>query len=131
MFTEITCGPAAFIPRDMVGKGGLGKVFYGYGQSIRALMITGNIKSLVRLDAEPYLFWLFILSGLLIAGFLPVEWALLLLTLEMVVLSLWMRPGSVVRYLALPLSLFRGWRHYFPYFRPAIRRWSSDEDKAA
>jgi len=119
------------LQRLLYPSAGLGKVFYGYGQSVRSLLIAGKLGALIRLDSEPYLFWAFLLTGFVVAGLLPVEWALLLLSLELVILSLWMRPGSVVRYLTLPLSLFSGWGRYLPYFRPAIKRWSSGEDNAA
>ena len=119
------------LKRLLYPSAGLGKVFYGYGQSIRSLLIAGKLGALIRLDSEPYLFWAFLLVGFIVAALLPVEWALLLLSLEIVILSLWMRPGSVVRYLTLPLSLFSGWTRYLPYFRPSIKRWSSSTNKAA
>jgi glycosyltransferase involved in cell wall biosynthesis len=117
--------------RLLYPSGGLGKVFFGYGQSVHSLAIAGKLGALVRLDAELYLFWLFTILGLVVAFMLPIKWALLLISAELIILSLWMRPGSVIRYLTLPLSLFSGWGRFLPFFRPAIRRWSSSQDKAA
>jgi glycosyltransferase involved in cell wall biosynthesis len=112
-------------------SGGLGKVFYGYGQSIRSLLIAGKLGALVKLDVEPYLFWGLLLTGLLISGFLPVEWGALFAAAVLLWLSVWLRPGAVIRYLTLPLALFRGWFKYVPYFRPDLKYWSAGADKAA
>jgi glycosyltransferase involved in cell wall biosynthesis len=112
-------------------SGGQGKVFFGYGQSIHSLWRAGKLGAIVRLDVEPYLFWLLAMLGMVVAFMLPIKWALLFIIAELIVLSLWMRPGPVIRYLALPLSLFSGWGRYLPFFRPAVRRWSSSQDKAA
>ncbi len=106
---------------------GMGKVFFGYGQSLRSLSIAGKLGALIRLDSEPYLFWLVVIMGAVLASLLPLEWAILLIFSELVILSLWMRPGAVMRYMALPISLVLGWGHYIPYFRPVIRRWSSSD----
>lgn len=117
--------------RLLYPSGGLGKVFYGYGQSIRSLLISRNLFALMKLDFEPYLFWGLLCVGIFIATFLPSEWALLLLATEMLWLSVWMRPGPVIRYMTMPLSLVAGWFKYFPYFRPSLKYWSFGADKAA
>ncbi len=106
---------------------GMGKVFFGYGQSLRSLSIAGKLGALMRLDSEPYLFWLVVFIGIVVASLLPLDWALLLIFSELIILSLWMRPGSVMRYMTMPISLVLGWGRYIPYFRPVIRRWSSSE----
>jgi glycosyltransferase involved in cell wall biosynthesis len=112
-------------------SGGMGKVFYGYGQSIRSLSISGNLGSIMKLDFEPYLFWALLIVSGLVSTLLPLEWALLLIAAELLWLSVWMRPGPVIRYLTLPLSLFTGWFRYVPYFRPSLKRWSDSDNQAA
>jgi len=117
--------------RLLYPAGGLGKVFHGYGQSIRSLQIRRKLTALIRLDFEPYLFWMFFILGMVLAVFLPMEWGLLLVAIEMLCLSMWMRPGSVMRYFCLALPLASGWTRFVPYFRPEVTRWASDEDKAS
>ena len=116
--------------RLLCPSGGMGKVFYGYGQSIHALAISGNLSAMVKLDFEPYLFWALLILGGVLSVQLPFEWALLLLAAELLWLSVWMRPGAIVRYVTLPLSLVPGWFCYIPYFRPSLKMWSSNKDKA-
>ncbi|MDP6616585.1 MAG: glycosyltransferase [Gammaproteobacteria bacterium] len=110
--------------RLLYPSAGLGKVFWGYGQSLRALAIKGNIFSLMRLDYEPYLFWLGMIlvtiTGLLVSW----KWAAALGACAVAGFSLWLRPGSLVRYLTLPLSMVPGWFKYFPWFRPEIEKWA-------
>jgi len=106
--------------------GGQGKVFYGFGQSVRALYIQHKFRALVKLDFEPYLFWLIIMSACIIATQLSSEWGILLIVSVGLFLSVWMRPGSVIRYLSLPLPLLAGWLRYVPYFRPMLKRWSGN-----
>jgi len=113
--------------RLILPSGGQGKVFYGYGQSIRSLMIRGKLKSLVKLDFEPYLFWLIMIIGLFIAVLLPTALGILFLCVEFLFVSLWMRPGAVIRYLSLPIPLVTGWLRYLPYFRPTVSHWVSDD----
>jgi glycosyltransferase involved in cell wall biosynthesis len=110
--------------RLLYPSAGLGKVFWGYGQSLRALAIKGNIFSLMRLDYEPYLFWLGMIL-VIITGFLVSwKWAAVLAACGVAGFSLWLRPGSLIRYVTLPLSMVSGWFKYFPWFRPEIEKWT-------
>jgi len=117
--------------RLLYPSGGMGKVFYGYGQSVRSLLIARNLTSLIKLDFEPYLFWFLLVLGIIASAFLPFEWGFLLLAAELLWLSVWMRPGAIIRYLTLPLSLVSGWFRYIPYFRPSLKMWSSNNDQAS
>jgi glycosyltransferase involved in cell wall biosynthesis len=117
--------------RLLYPSGGMGKVFYGYGQGVRSLLISGNLTSLIKLEFEPYLFWALLICGVMISAFLPFEWGFLLLAAELLWLSVWMRPDSIIRYLTLPLSLVAGWFRYIPYFRPSIKMWSSSDDQSS
>jgi glycosyltransferase involved in cell wall biosynthesis len=121
----------AMVKRLIAPAGGLGKVFWGYGQSVRAAFVKRKLWALARLDYELYAFWfsLLLVIGVGLSG--NIAWALALATVLVTSLSLWSRPGSIVRYLMQPLSLFTGWWRYFPYFRPMLRRWDRKGDQAA
>ena len=110
--------------RLLFPSAGLGKVFWGYGQSIRALFIKRNIWALMRLDYEPYLFWLGMILVVIVGLTISVKWAAALAACAIAGFSLWLRPGSLIRYLTLPLSIVPGWFKYFPWFRPQLRKWS-------
>lgn len=100
---------------------GQGKVFYGFGQSQRALLAVGKLGALIRLDFEPYLVWLLMLAGLFAATALGLVAGVLLLAVEIIVLALWMKTGPLMRYLLLPINLILGWGKYVPDFRPVVR----------
>ena len=103
---------------------GQGKVFYGFGQSIRSLFIKGKLGALMRLDFEPYIFFGALIIAFIGAFLLPIEWGLLWVASLVLCLSVLMRPGPVVRYLTLPIPLALGLTKYIPYFRPEIKNWS-------
>jgi glycosyltransferase involved in cell wall biosynthesis len=103
--------------------GGQGKVFYGYGQSIRALFVARKLLALVRLDYEPYIFWALIIFGLIALMLLPLQWGLIVFVAIFVSLTVWMRSGVVIRYLTMPISFFLGWPQYFSDYRPLLRKW--------
>ena len=105
--------------------GGQGKVFYGYGQSIRALFVARKLWALVTLDHEPYLFWAFLLVGAAALVVLPIQWGLLAFVAIFVGLAAWMRSGAVIRYLTMPISLILGWSQYYSDFRPLLKKWSA------
>ena len=112
------------LKRLLYPGGGQGKVFYGFGQSIRSLFIQGKMGALVRLDFEPFVFFSVLILGLIGALFLPISWGVLLVVSLMLCLSVSMRPGPVIRYLTLPIPLVLGFSKYIPYFRPEIKSWS-------
>jgi len=112
------------LKRLLYPSAGQGKVFYGFGQSLRSLFIQGKLAALIRLDFEPYIFFGVFFLGLLGAIFLPMEWGLLLLAFLILSLCVLMRPGPVIRYLTLPIPLVMGLTKYIPYFRPEIKSWS-------
>jgi glycosyltransferase involved in cell wall biosynthesis len=117
--------------RLMYPSAGLGKVFWGYGQCVRAAFVKGKLGALARLDYELYAFWLSVLICAVLALSGPLVWPLFLGAIIVTLLSLWSRPGSIVRYLMQPLSLVTGWWRYFPWFRPMLRRWDRKGDQAA
>ena len=100
---------------------GQGKVFYGYGQSVRALLQAGKLGALIRLEPEPYIVWLLIICGVTGAAFLPLIWGLLLIIAEILLLSIWLRPGPLIRFLTLPLQILTGWNKYAADYRPSLR----------
>jgi len=112
------------LTRLLYPGGGQGKVFYGFGQSIRSLFIKGKLGALMRLDFEPYIFFGALIIALIGAFLLPIEWGLLWVASLVLCLSVLMRPGPVVRYLTLPIPLALGLTKYIPYFRPEIKNWS-------
>lgn len=118
------------VMRLLMPSAGLGKVFWGYGQSIKALSIKKKLGALIRLDYQVYAFWaaLAVACGVGIAT----NWHLgLTLTVGVFIgFSLWLRPGSIIRYLTLPLSLVTGWFRYFPWFRPRLLKWGSTDTTA-
>jgi glycosyltransferase involved in cell wall biosynthesis len=114
--------------RLLYPSGGQGKVYYGYGQSIRALFVSGRLMALIRLDYEPYLFWLLLLVALVVAVYLPAFWGLLLVVMSLTCLVAWMGSGTVVRYLVMPVALVLGWPQYRPDFRPLLKKWAGNND---
>jgi glycosyltransferase involved in cell wall biosynthesis len=100
---------------------GQGKVFYGYGQSVRALQMAGKWGALMRLESEPYIVWALLLAGAICGAFMPPLWALSLLFAEVLFLGVWMKPGPLLRYLTLPLQVLAGWGRYSQDYRPAVR----------
>jgi glycosyltransferase involved in cell wall biosynthesis len=100
---------------------GQGKVFYGYGQSVRALQMAGKWGALMRLESEPYIVWASLLIGVICGAFMSPLWALLLLFAEVLFLGVWMKPGPLLRYLTLPLQVLAGWGRYSQAYRPAVR----------
>lgn len=114
--------------RLLYPAGGQGKVYYGYGQSIRALFVAGRLKALVQLDYEPYLFWALFLVSLVISFYLPAFWGLLLAAMSLTCLVAWMGSGTVVRYLVMPIALILGWPQYRPDFRPQLKKWAGASD---
>jgi glycosyltransferase involved in cell wall biosynthesis len=113
--------PAQLFYRLLFPGAGQGKVFYGYGQSVRALWSKGSLGALIRLEFEQYLCWLLVLAGIILATRLPEGWGLSFVLAEIVVLAVWMGSGPVMRYLLLPINLALGWRRYSPDFRPVVR----------
>lgn len=115
------------ILRLLTPSAGMGKVFWGYGQCVRALAFKRQLPALIRLDQGAYLFWLLtivaIILGIQIGGWL----ALGFMALMAIFFSTWLRPGTVIRYVTLPLSLFPGWFKYFPWYRPRLLRWGTSE----
>ncbi|MEC9375431.1 MAG: glycosyltransferase [Pseudomonadota bacterium] len=118
------------IKRLMTPVGGLGKVFWGYGQCLRASFVKGKFRALVKIEYELYAFWLTIFLLLILALSGAFFWSLFLASAVVTALSLWSRPGSIVRYLLQPLSL-AGWFRYFPWFRPMLRKWEREGDQAS
>jgi len=118
------------VKRLLAPSAGLGKVYWGYGQSIRALSIKKKLGAMVRLEFEAYAFWASLLIALATALFLPWTETILLIIALVVGFSMWLRPGSIIRYMTLPLSLVSGWFRYFPWFRPKLLKWGSSETTA-
>ena len=118
------------VMRLLLPSAGLGKVFWGYGQSIRALAIKKKLAALFRLEYEAYVFWLALIAVLASSLFLPLQLVATLLGALFLGFSLWLRPGSIIRYMTLPLSLFTGWFRYFPWFRPRLLKWGSSDTTA-
>jgi glycosyltransferase involved in cell wall biosynthesis len=116
--------------RLLYPSAGQGKVFYGYGQSVRALLRAGKLGALVRLEPEPYIVWLLLISGIACAAFLPFGWGVLLLAVGILLLSVWMRPGPLIRYLTLPLQVLTGWNRYSPDYRPAVKPGNKDNNQS-
>jgi len=104
--------------------GGQGKVYYGYGQSIRALFVARRLNALIQLDYEPYLFWLLFVGSLVIGAYLPAFWGLPLVVISLTCLAAWMGSGTVIRYLTMPIALALGWPQYRPDFRPLLKKWA-------
>ncbi len=117
--------------RLLLPVGGLGKVFWGYGQCVRAAIVKGKFVALARLDYELYAFWCSLFLVLFIGFAVSFVWATVLAVMVVTALSLWSRPGSIVRYLMQPLSLIPGWWKYFPWFRPMLRKWNPEGRQAA
>jgi glycosyltransferase involved in cell wall biosynthesis len=109
--------------RLLYPAGGQGKVYYGYGQSVRSLYVARKLAALLKLDYEPYLFWALLIGALTIGVYLPAFWGVLFVAMTLTGLVAWMRLGSVVRYLVLPISLALGWSQYDPAFRPLLKKW--------
>lgn len=116
--------------RLLLPSAGLGKVFWGYGQSLRALSIKQKLGALLRLEHEAYLFWSSVLLLLCLAVFWSPAVTIALFFVLTLSFSLWLRPGIVIRYLTLPLSFVPGWFRYFPWFRPKLLKWGSTEKTA-
>lgn len=113
------------LKRLLYSSAGLGKVFYGYGQSIRAMATKRNLGALVCLDSDTYSFFVSLLGVLLIAILWSVKIALLALAFVILIFGAWQNIGAVIRYCTLPLPLVTGWFRYFPWFRPLLKRWTS------
>ncbi len=117
--------------RLLAPAAGLGKVFWGYGQSCRALAIKKKLPAMMRLEYEAYLFWLAVLLAISTTLFIYWHLAATLLVLTVMGFSMWVRPGSIFRYATLPLSLVSGWFRYFPWFRPRLLKWGSSDTTAS
>lgn len=104
--------------------GGLGHVFYGFGQVIRASWMHGSFRWLVRLSPEPFIFWivLLLLSGGLILA--PSIWTVGACLAALMAALAWRTSGQVIRLFLLPLSVVTGMREHEPVFRPRIN-WQS------
>jgi glycosyltransferase involved in cell wall biosynthesis len=109
---------------------GLGKVFWGYGQSLRALATKRKLRALLRLEYKVSIFWASLLLALLVALLLPLAWGMTLVVAVLLGFSIWLRPGSIIRYLSLPLSLIPGWFKYLPWFRPKLLKWEATDESA-
>jgi len=107
--------------------GGQGKVFYGFGQSMRALLQARKLPAYLRLESELTIFWALLLLGLIVAANLPWIAGGALLLAEMLMLSLWMGSGAVMRYSCLIIPLVSGWMKYDSAFTPEISRRISRE----
>jgi len=119
------------LKRMLSPSGGLGKVFWGYGQCVRAAFAKGKFGALTRLDYELYAFWCSLLLILIVGVSFSIIWAAVLMIMVVTALSLWSRPGSIVRYLMQPLALIPGWLKYFPWFRPMLKKWNPKGQQAA
>jgi glycosyltransferase involved in cell wall biosynthesis len=117
--------------RLLTPSAGLGKVFWGYGQTIRALSIKQKLLAMIRLEYEAYVFWVGMLLALLVGSVWGWQFGLLIVAITVFAFSLWVRPGSIIRYMTLPLSLVSGWFRYFPWFRPRLLRWGSSKTTAS
>jgi glycosyltransferase involved in cell wall biosynthesis len=118
------------IVRLLLPSAGLGKVFWGYGQSVRALSVKSNLGAMFRLDYEIHAFWLALFFVLAVAIIWSAKTAGILFIAVMIGFSIWLRPGSIFRYMTLPLSLVPGWFRYFPWFRPRLMKWGSSDKTA-
>lgn len=105
--------------RLLYPEAGQGKVFYGFGQSMRSLLRARKLAAYMRLDSELTLYWLLIFLGLALAAALP--FGGILLVAELLLLSVWMGPGVVLRFSCLPIPLLAGWSKYNPDFLPTIK----------
>jgi glycosyltransferase involved in cell wall biosynthesis len=119
------------VRRLLSSSGGQGKVFWGYGQCVRAAIAKGKFSALMLLEYELYAFWLGFFFALLIGIFISPLWFILVQAFIVACLSLWARPGSIVRYLLQPISLASGWWRYLPWFRPVLRKWNPDGNPTA
>jgi len=119
------------VMRLLTPSAGLGKVFWGYGQSLRALTIKSRLTAMLKLEYEAYYFWIALLVVFAIGAFYSIPVAVILMLTVAVGFSLWLRPGSIIRYMTLPLSLIPGWFRYFPWFRPKLIKWGSSEKTAS
>ena len=98
--------------------GGQGKVFYGFGQSLHALWKGGKLLAYLRLDAELTIFWTLLIFGFVVA---PLSvWGGIFIIAELLVLSIWMGPGTVMRFSCLLIPLITGWTKYQEGFEPKI-----------
>jgi hypothetical protein len=118
------------IARLLFPSAGLGKVFWGYGQSVRALSVKSKLGAMLRLDVEIHAFWAALLCVLIAAFVWSTLIAAVLFVAVMGGFSIWLRPGSIFRYMTLPLSLVPGWFRYFPWFRPRLIKWGSSDKTA-
>ena len=116
--------------RLLFPSAGLGKVFWGYGQSVRALSVKSKLGAMLRLDFETHTFWMALLCVLIVAFIWSVQIAGVFFVVLMAGFSIWLRPGSILRYMTLPLSLVPGWFRYFPWFRPRLIKWGSSDKTA-
>ncbi|MGI9315874.1 MAG: glycosyltransferase family 2 protein [bacterium] len=107
--------------RLLYPSAGQGKVFYGYGQSVRALLHAGMLAALVRLEPEPFLVWTLLTMGLISTVFLPGVWGGVLLVAAFMLLVVWMRPGPLLRFLTLPLQILAGWGRYPTDYLPELK----------
>jgi glycosyltransferase involved in cell wall biosynthesis len=98
--------------------GGQGKVFYGFGQSLHALLKNGKLLAYLRLDAELTIFWALLIFGLVLA---PLSfWGVIFIAVELLMLSIWMGPGTVMRFSCLVIPLITGWTKYQGDIEPKI-----------
>ncbi len=111
--------------RLLYPEGGQGKVFYGFGQSMHALWSRGKLLAYLRLDAELTIFWALLLFGLVLA---PLSfWGAVFILAELIMLSIWMGPGTVMRFTCLIIPLVTGWMKYHSGFEPKITKvWSKN-----
>lgn len=119
------------VMRLLFPSAGLGKVFFGYGQVVRALAIRGKLGVLIRLDYQAWIFWAALVVLGFVAVFISLPWAFVAMLGLFLGFSIWLRPGLLMRYLTLPISIVPGWFKYFPWYRPALRNWGSIDESAA
>jgi len=119
------------VRRLLTASGGQGKVFWGYGQCVRAAIVKGTYGALMLLEYELYAFWLGILSAVFAGFFISPIWFILDMLFIVISLSLWARPGSIVRYILQPISLLSGWWKYLPWYRPVLRKWNPSGNPTA
>ena len=86
-------------------------------------------RFLDTLHFQPLLTLLLII-GIACGVFLPLGWGLLLLAAEILLLSVSMKPGPLIRYLTLPLQVLTGWNHYSPDYRPAVKSGNKDNNQS-
>jgi len=111
--------------RLLTPAAGLGKVYYGYGQTVRALSIKGKLRALFLLEKEAHFVWIALSCLLLVTPLIGPATALAALAGMLAFFVYRLRLGRTIRYLTLPLSLATGWFQYFPWFRPRLTRWGS------